>query len=116
MTSIKLLNPQTQEQKEVPVGFSWTYFFFGFMVPLLRGDWKWAIISFIPWAIFFASGFLQNIPLLLSIVIGILDFGYLLAWIIFAFFYNKLYVKSLIEEGFQALDAEGKQYLNQLSA
>jgi hypothetical protein len=93
MTSIKLLNPQTQEQKEVPVGFSWTYFLFGFMVPLLRGDWRWAGIS---------------------LAVSLITLG--LGQVALCFFYNKLYIKGLVQEGFQALDAEGKQYLNQLSA
>ena len=30
--------------KRVPVGFSWTMFFFGPLVPLFRGDIKWTII------------------------------------------------------------------------
>lgn len=31
--------------KDVKVGFSWTMFFFGPLVPLFRGDLKWFLFS-----------------------------------------------------------------------
>ena len=77
-------HPVTKEIKEAPLGFSWTTLFFGIFVPLFRGDWKWAIISF-----------------LLAIITG----G--ISWFIFPFFYNKLYVKELIKKGFKAVDISG---------
>ena len=55
--------------KEAPVGFSWTVFFVSWLVPLFRGDWKWAIIIFIP--IFLTFG-------LSSILFA---FIYILLWI-----------------------------------
>jgi hypothetical protein len=42
--NIRMINPQTKIVKEAVVGFSWTVFFFGFFVPLIRGDWKWCLI------------------------------------------------------------------------
>ena len=39
---ITLENKKTHQLKQAPIGFSWTNFFFGFFVPLFRGDWKWA--------------------------------------------------------------------------
>lgn len=66
------------EIKKAPMGFSWTTFLFGFFVPLLRGDWIWAV--------------------------ALLILGLLLWWIpavVMAFFYNKLYMKSLFDRGFR---------------
>lgn len=56
--------------KQVKVGFIWTKFFFGFFVPLFRGDIKWFLIM---------------------LVAQMFSFG--IASIIFAFFYNKFYIK-----------------------
>lgn len=33
--------------KEVKKGISWTYLFFGSLVPLFRGDFKWFLITLI---------------------------------------------------------------------
>jgi hypothetical protein len=63
--------------KEVKKGFSWTMLFFGIFVPLARGDWKWFLISLI-------AGF---------VTVGI-------SWLIFPFFYNKIYLNELLEKGY----------------
>lgn len=70
---------QSGAQKEAPVGFSWTSFFFGFFVPLFRSDWKWAIIM---------------------LLLAIITFG--ISMIYFCFAYNKLYVKELVGAGYKA--------------
>lgn len=65
------------EIKKVPLGFSWTTFFFGGFPALIRGDWAVGLIicllNFFTWGI---------------------------AGIIAAFMYNKLYAKSLFEKGY----------------
>jgi hypothetical protein len=66
--------------KEVKKGFSWTMLFFGVFVPLIRGDIKWFVISF---------------------VLAFLTFG--LSWLLLPFFYNDLYIKDLIEKGWKVL-------------
>ena len=71
-------HPITGEIKEAPIGFSWTMLFFGSFVALFRGDWKWFAI------IFFAA----------IITGGISGF-------FFPFFYNKLYVKELVYNGYK---------------
>ena len=74
--------------KTVKVGFSWTVFFFGFFVPLFRGDWKWAGIMAIS-----------------SIVVAMFTYG-LGAWVlllIFAVKYNEWYINDLKEKGYKVV-------------
>lgn len=86
---IILKNKDTGLTKECPTGFSWTVFFFGVFVPLIRGDFKWA-------AILFALTVLVAIP-----TIG---FGCPLVGPIFAFFYNKTFIRELMSNGFIPAD------------
>lgn len=76
--------------KELKIGWSWTTFFFGVFVPLIRGDLKW-----------FAIMFLTNI-LVGTVTAG---FGLLGTPFLFAFFYNKVYAKDLYEKGYRAADS-----------
>ncbi|MDR1693876.1 MAG: hypothetical protein LBR70_01595 [Lactobacillaceae bacterium] len=79
-TILKLKNISTGDIKTAPLGFSWTVLLFGFFVPLYRRDWDMA---------------------LLMILLYILSFG--LVSIVFAFFYNKMYARSLFERGYDLL-------------
>jgi len=78
-TEITFKNPNTGAMKNAPVGFSWTTFFFSFFPPLFRGDFKFAVIIFL---------------------LQMISFG--LAGCVFAFFYNKLYIKELVNSGYKA--------------
>ncbi len=82
-TSITLENPITGAVKEVPVGFSWTVFFFSFFPPLFRGDYKWAIIIFL---------------------LALITFG--ASTLVFMFIYNKTYIKDLISAGYKVKSFE----------
>ena len=64
--------------KTVKVGFSWTMLFFGVFVPLVRGDWKWLLISIL--AVPFTFG---------------------IYWLVFPFFYNKVYLNDLLNNGYK---------------
>ena len=66
--------------KTVKVGFSWTMLFFGIFVPLVRGDWKWGLIS---------------------IVLAPITFG--ISWLVFPFIYNKLYINDLKDKGYKVV-------------
>lgn len=70
-------NTHNGQTRLAPVGFSWTTFFFGFFVPLLRKDWVGAVIQFA----------------LSTITMGI-------SCLVFPFIYNKMYIKSLVSDGF----------------
>lgn len=67
--------------KPVPVGFSWTTLFFGCLVPLFRGDWIWFGVML----------------LLMVFSFGVINF-------ILCFFYNRIYVTSLINHGWVPAD------------
>lgn len=41
------INPITGHRKEAPEGFSWTIFCFSYLVPIIRGDFKWGFIYFL---------------------------------------------------------------------
>ncbi len=82
-SKLNLKHPEFEVTKEAPVGFSWTVFFFGFLPPLFRGDWKWAIVM---------------------LIAALVTFG--ISNLIFMFIYNKLYLKSLLEVGYTSVDSE----------
>lgn len=79
-TTITFKHPHSNEIKQAPVGFSWTTLFFGCFPALFRSDWKWAIIQ---------------------LLAGIVSWG--LSFIIFAFMYNALSIKDLVNKGFEAI-------------
>lgn len=81
--------------KDCKVGFSWTQLFFGPFVPLLRGDFKYALIQ---WGISFLLGMIF-FPLAL------------ISNIYFMFSYNKIYISELIKKGYSPADEASRQVL-----
>ena len=85
--------------KEIKLGYSWTMLFLGSLVPVIRGDWKWFLILFFG-------------PSVLAVVsLGFLIPAVPLIYIIFGFFYNKIYAKELFERGFRGLTKEENDLL-----
>ena len=76
-TEITFRHPTHGGQKQAPIGFSWTTLFFSCFPALIRGDWKWGFIHLV--LVFLTAG---------------------LSALVFAFIYNKLYVKTLLEQGY----------------
>jgi hypothetical protein len=82
-TKIMMKHPQTGLIKEGYFGFSWTYFFFGWFVPLVRGELGTAALHLL--FTFFTFGFWQ---------------------LILAFMYNKQYTTRMLEKGYVLTDNE----------
>lgn len=76
------------EVRKAKVGFSWTVFFFGFLVPICRGDAKWAVIMF-------AASCLTLF----------------LAQIVLSFTYNGTYIRELLDKGFRPSDDYSRSVL-----
>ena len=81
---------------EAKLGFSWTTLFFGIFPALLRKDFKWAMIM-----------------LGISITINLFLFGLgaLITSAVFAFIYNKIYIKHLLANGYRPVYAAGREIL-----
>lgn len=69
------------ENKTIPIGFSWSTLLFGFFPALLRGDIKWSIIM---------------------LICAIVTSG--ISLLVFPFIYNKIYIKTLLVEGYRPLN------------
>jgi hypothetical protein len=83
------------KKKRVKKGFSWTMFFFGWFVPLFRGDFSFLILLGILDIGLFALGFVSG---------GIGDAGMFIINLIFAFNYNQHYCLKLERKGYKAID------------
>lgn len=89
MAKIMVENPNTGIMKTAPVGFSWTTLFFGGFPALFRGDFKWFLIQLV---VAVCTGGLSNL--------------------VFAFLYNKTYIRELLEKGYKVKSTEGDTFEN----
>lgn len=76
--------------KQAPWGFSWTVLCFNFLVPLCRDDTKWT------WIMLLLAMLTVNCSALAL-----------------AFFYNTIYLRELLEDGWQPLKPQDRQFLVQ---
>lgn len=81
------------EIKQAPIGFSWTTFLFGGWPAIFRQDWLMGAVI---------------------LVLGLLTWG--IAGMVFAFFYNKIYLKSLFEKGYYIHALPGNVTEDQIKA
>ncbi len=110
---IEMRNERTGARRSVPhVGFSWTTLFLGPLVPLFRGDWKWALIMYLVSQIVMSAALLLSIaafdalsaaesfakPTTAVVAVGI---GLLVTQPVFAAIYNRRYYADLVNDGFE---------------
>lgn len=98
------------------VGFSWTTLFFGFLVPIIRGDVRWAIVMFISLCCYYflvgaiIDGMFPDIDKIpdddLIVIFLVVFLGNIIniVNIIIAFVYNKHYKAKLLEDGYEPTD------------
>ena len=82
-TRVMMINPSTGMTQKGYFGFSWTYLFFGWLVPLFRGELSVAA---------------------LHLLFTVVTFGF---WqVIIAFLYNRHYMIRQLEKGYQLNDED----------
>ncbi|MFT8736317.1 MAG: hypothetical protein ABF760_02510 [Zymomonas mobilis] len=78
-----LVNSYNGKIRRAPIGFSWTTFFFGLWPAVFRGSWKYALLMFL--TIFPTLG---------------------ISSLVWPFIFNRLYLNSLLEDGFRLKSSE----------
>lgn len=96
-STLYLVNPNTNQRRKAPVGFSWTNLLFGPIPALWRQDWLVGV------GLFF-----------LGLILSFMALNWVL-WILQGFFYNKNYIERMLAEGYVVETHEGRP-LNQLEA
>ena len=91
------------------LGFSWTAFFFNFLVPIFRADFKWFLIFIFPF-IFVSLGTSLDLDFDNNFIAFIFIFPVFVSKFVLPFIYNKFYTKDLLKKGY--LPPEDDDYSN----
>lgn len=105
--------------KQVKTGFSWTTFFFGVLVPIFRMDF---IVSVLYIFAIFINAKISGLEYRFIKEPGNLDFRvvmfssslFVFIRILFCFFYNKIYIFSLLKKGYRPNDSLSKKEIERI--
>ena len=97
--AIEVILEKYGHKKKGFLGFSWTAFFFNFLVPIFRADFKWFLIFIFPF-IFGTLGAHLDLDFDNNFIAFIFIFPVFVSKFVFPFIYNKFYTKGLIKEGY----------------
>lgn len=100
-SKLSFTHPVFGTTKIAPVGYDWLCLVIGPLSPLVRGDFKWAFIVLV-------------ITFIVGAIIPI--FGAFISWGVFGVIYNKLYIKDLLDKGYQLSYVESHLTVHQLQA
>lgn len=109
---IEMRNERTGARRSVPhLGFSWTTLFLGPLVPLVRGDWKWALIMYLVLNVAISLAMMLSMAIVemsatepfataraALVAAGI---GLIVTQPVFAAIYNRRYYADLLNDGFE---------------
>ena len=109
---LQMRNERTGARRSLAhVGFSWTTLFLGPLVPLFRGDWKWALIMYFVIQIAVPTTMLVSVgiaalwtsePFATSWVVFVgAGIGLVLVQPVFAAIYNRRYYADLVNDGYE---------------
>ena len=112
---IEMRNERTGARRSVPhLGFSWTTLFLGPLVPLFRGDWKWALIMYLVIQVVMTLALLLSVAIVQAISVSSMDslvmgpatllgagIGLVVTQPVFATIYNRRYYADLLNDGFE---------------
>ena len=110
---IEMRNERTGAKRSIPhLGFSWTTLFLGPLVPLFRGDWKWALIMYLvdqiavalamALSVVLVEAFSVSSPMATTVPIFVAaGIALVVTQPVFATIYNRRYYTDLVNDGFE---------------
>ncbi|MDR0968540.1 MAG: hypothetical protein LBL99_02815 [Holosporaceae bacterium] len=112
-----LLKNQNGVLQRCEIGFSWTFLFFGWMVPTIRRDYPSAslfLILNVGLALLLANLDLKSHAAIIDKLFSGPNFWLLWIQVTVAFFYNKIYIRYMINKNYVPASRQDEEKLEKL--